>query len=389
MQRLWTTLLCIGLPAAGAAVFAQEGMPQEARSEAREATSEQLESLIEQLGDEDFVVRDRAYDDLLAMGAGAKARLEKATKSEDPEIRWRAGRLLRALSAGSSEGKSASNTRATSRRGPDGSRLKRWSSGSEADGEPSGEDSDAGAPDPFFRGLREWPGMDDEMRRHFQDLQRQMQDIQREMNRMMREGARKNVRGFSGSRMQMQMDRDGQRLTLRSDDNGVEATVTEMQNGEEVTETYKARDLDDFKAKFPEVASRFDLDGVRIQTLSPFGQSMLPRLPRPQVTPLVPVTPTLPADGPRLGIAAASPSPELAAYLGLGENEGLQVMEVESESLADRAGVKKNDIVLEVNGKAIGSVQDVREALKASGSSDTIQVVVLRRGEKVELSASR
>ncbi len=56
-----------------------------------------IESLIEQLGDADFTVREDATAKLIELGDEAVPFLEKALHSEDPEVTWRAEQALEAI----------------------------------------------------------------------------------------------------------------------------------------------------------------------------------------------------------------------------------------------------------------------------------------------------
>ncbi len=65
-----------------------------------------IESLIRDLGHEEPARRDRAMKDLESVGRPAVPALQKALESGDPEIQWRAEKLLRSIrDAGSSEPK--------------------------------------------------------------------------------------------------------------------------------------------------------------------------------------------------------------------------------------------------------------------------------------------
>lgn len=55
---------------------------------------EEMRQLIQQLGDDDYGVREVASDRLLALGAPALPLLEMATESLDPEVRQRAWRII-------------------------------------------------------------------------------------------------------------------------------------------------------------------------------------------------------------------------------------------------------------------------------------------------------
>src|SRR4051812_20159694 len=80
-----TTLVCL------AAVLALGAAPP--------APSGKLAALIEQLGDDDFDKREDASEKFQALGDSAIMPLYRATSSNDPEIRRRATRLHRDLTA--------------------------------------------------------------------------------------------------------------------------------------------------------------------------------------------------------------------------------------------------------------------------------------------------
>jgi len=59
-----------------------------------QATAARIKKLIEQLGDDQFAVREKAHAELLALGRSAVAALKEARKSEDAEVRFRAETIL-------------------------------------------------------------------------------------------------------------------------------------------------------------------------------------------------------------------------------------------------------------------------------------------------------
>src|SRR5262245_35424496 len=63
----------------------------------KEATAERIASLIRQLGDDEFKIREAASKALDAIGEPALGALRKATSDDDLEIRTRAGRIVRAI----------------------------------------------------------------------------------------------------------------------------------------------------------------------------------------------------------------------------------------------------------------------------------------------------
>ncbi|MFZ5828813.1 MAG: HEAT repeat domain-containing protein [Planctomycetota bacterium] len=86
-------LLAFG-PEGLAAVFDQI-LPETAEEQALGDMAEMHRPLIEQLGAESFQVREAATEQLRALGRSAYAAVKRATASTDPEISWRAVRILR------------------------------------------------------------------------------------------------------------------------------------------------------------------------------------------------------------------------------------------------------------------------------------------------------
>lgn len=65
---------------------------------------------------------------------------------------------------------------------------------------------------------------------------------------------------------------------------------------------------------------------------------------------------------------------------------GLLVSEVEPNSNASSAGIKVNDVIVEVDGKQVATTDDLRSALTKHKAGDTMKFVVLRNRDYVELS---
>jgi hypothetical protein len=90
--------------------------------------------------------------------------------------------------------------------------------------------------------------------------------------------------------------------------------------------------------------------------------------------------------GSRLGVKLVTPSEVLADQLDLPKGQGLVVAEVFDGSEAARAGLKLNDVLLELNGKAVArDVDAVRKLVEEIKPSVPIEAVVLRKGKKVTI----
>jgi S1-C subfamily serine protease len=91
-----------------------------------------------------------------------------------------------------------------------------------------------------------------------------------------------------------------------------------------------------------------------------------------------------------LGISAA-PTPigrALAARLGLAASEGIRVVEVVPGSPADRGGVRAGDIVVFLDGMALPTLSSLQRVLTADRVARPLPAVVIRRGERLELSVT-
>lgn len=62
-------------------------------------------------------------------------------------------------------------------------------------------------------------------------------------------------------------------------------------------------------------------------------------------------------------------------------NKGVKVTEVDDDTPADKAGVKTADIITSINGKAINSVDEIKEALKDLKEGDTVKAGITRAGK--------
>jgi beta-lactamase regulating signal transducer with metallopeptidase domain len=88
-------------------------------------------------------------------------------------------------------------------------------------------------------------------------------------------------------------------------------------------------------------------------------------------------------DEARLGARLVKPSAALVEHLDLPKDQGLVLEEVKADSPAAKAGLKTNDILLELNGKPVSSKMQEFEKLLADIKPDTaIEAVVLRKGKK-------
>ncbi|MFQ5521005.1 MAG: PDZ domain-containing protein, partial [Candidatus Methylomirabilia bacterium] len=80
-----------------------------------------------------------------------------------------------------------------------------------------------------------------------------------------------------------------------------------------------------------------------------------------------------------LGLEARPITPQLARRLGLSSLEGVLVAGVEDGSAAAAAGIKRGDVIREINRQRIASLSDFRRVVKALSPGDMV-TVRLQRG---------
>ena len=207
----------------------------------------------------------------------------------------------------------------------------------------------------------------------------------------------------------------GRGILFETHPNGkVELTVREpnTDGGGKEIRTYRADSLEEFKKKYPELASKYDLDNLAPREKWTFWEDpedlweswrkrfeqdwfgrrfALPWSPfrsEPWVMPHRKSGPPLQGDAgkedsgrPQLGISIEKVGSALADQLGLGSDEGLVIVEVKPSSPAERAGLRKHDILLQVNGKALTGPEELRRDVE-TGLKNGMELEILRRGKR-------
>lgn len=84
---------------------------------------------------------------------------------------------------------------------------------------------------------------------------------------------------------------------------------------------------------------------------------------------------------PGLGLAISPLTPELQGKLGLEGDEGVVVTNVAPNGPAERAGLRRGDLVLEVNRQPVRRPEDVRAVLGKLKENDLVLLRV-RRGDQ-------
>ncbi len=82
----------------------------------------------------------------------------------------------------------------------------------------------------------------------------------------------------------------------------------------------------------------------------------------------------------KFGLSVGEMTPELAKTLGYAKDAGVVVTVVTPGGIAEDAGLKKNDLIKEVNRQTVHSVKEFRDVMEAAGKEGSVALLV-RRGE--------
>jgi S1-C subfamily serine protease len=88
-----------------------------------------------------------------------------------------------------------------------------------------------------------------------------------------------------------------------------------------------------------------------------------------------------------LGIAGqARPiSRRFQRHFELGTTTGVEVVSIEKQSPASRAGLREGDLIVAVDGKAVASVDDIHRLLTGWTTESLLSLTVLRNGEQLQV----
>src|SRR5262249_32351786 len=89
-----------------------------------------------------------------------------------------------------------------------------------------------------------------------------------------------------------------------------------------------------------------------------------------------------------LGVMLAELTPEIAEGFGLSGTDGVLIERVFPGSPADRAGIKRNDIVVEFDGQPVTDREKFRLHVADTPTGKRVPSVVLREGKKIPLTVS-
>jgi serine protease Do len=89
-----------------------------------------------------------------------------------------------------------------------------------------------------------------------------------------------------------------------------------------------------------------------------------------------------------LGLYAQDVTPEMAELMGMKEPQGVVIAQVERDSPADKAGLKLQDVILEIDGKKITSYDAFRNEVAMLKPGSEVELRLLRDGKPLRLTVT-
>lgn len=157
---------------------------------------------------------------------------------------------------------------------------------------------------------------------------------------------------------------DGLSATIKSHKPGDKIGITYLRDGKEQTTT---AELGKYKgtrifSTAPGQEFHYDMGDLNFE-------KVMPRIPRA-----------------RLGLDALNAYGSKKPKLGLSvqdtdDGKGVKVIEVDEESNAEKAGIKNEDVITEVEGKAVNSADAVAKIIRESKDKNSVMIKLSRKGK--------
>jgi serine protease Do len=89
-----------------------------------------------------------------------------------------------------------------------------------------------------------------------------------------------------------------------------------------------------------------------------------------------------------IGIQLAELTPELAEGFGLSEQKGILVQDVLAGTPAEKAGLKRNDVIVEYDGQSVSDLPKFRLKVADTRIGARVPITVLRDGKRIPLTVT-
>jgi len=154
------------------------------------------------------------------------------------------------------------------------------------------------------------------------------------------------------------------------------ATIKKHKPGEKVTVTY-LRDKKEYKA----TAELTKWKGVNMFTTTPGFKMDMGDMDFEKIMPRMPSMPrVMTPNGQNWSWSGGTPKLGLSVQ-DTDDGKGVKVIDVDNESNAEKAGIKEDDIITEVDGKAVNSTDEISKVIRESKEKVSVMIKLQRSGK--------
>ncbi|MCI0498652.1 MAG: DegQ family serine endoprotease [Planctomycetales bacterium] len=89
-----------------------------------------------------------------------------------------------------------------------------------------------------------------------------------------------------------------------------------------------------------------------------------------------------------LGISMQDISADMADFFKLKDSKGALVTDVSEDSAAEKAGLLKDDVIIQIGNKKINDLQDVRNIIGFTAPNTTVEITILRNGKEKKVTVT-
>ena len=93
------------------------------------------------------------------------------------------------------------------------------------------------------------------------------------------------------------------------------------------------------------------------------------------------------SSGSFLGVGVAEITSDRARALNLKEEAGVEVTRVDEDSPAAKAGVQRNDVILEYNGQRVDGIEQLQRLIRETPAGRSVKLAIVRNGATQNLTA--
>ena len=89
---------------------------------------------------------------------------------------------------------------------------------------------------------------------------------------------------------------------------------------------------------------------------------------------------------PTIGISTENLSGQLGSYFGAPDGQGVLIENVQSDSPAEKAGLKAGDVITKLDGKRVKTIGELQAEMREKREEKTVQLTIVRKGSELTIS---